>query len=129
MSTKTIAPISTRQREIVKEYLVQIEKHIDDLRNGLVERTHEIRNFADIMHIHPTHLSNTISQVTGKSPCDIYEHKLVDLAKELLISSNQPVAQIARQLDFDPSNFTKFFKLYEGTTPKKFREANWALKN
>jgi len=52
----------------------------------------------------------------------------VDLAKELLISSNRSVAQIARQLDFDPSNFTKFFKIYEGTTPKKFREANWALK-
>ena len=129
MSTKTLAPISIRQREIVKEYLEQIEKHIGDLRNGSAERTHEIRDFADSMHIHPTHLSNTISQVTGKSPCDIYEHKLVDLAKELLVSSNQSVAQIARQLDFDPSNFTKFFKLYEGTTPKKFREAIWALKN
>ena len=129
MTTKTLAPISIRQREIVKEYLTQIEKHIDDLRNGSVERTHEIRDFADSMHIHPTHLSNTISQVTGKSPCDIYEHKLVGLAKELLISSKQSVAQIARQLDFDPSNFTKFFKLYEGTTPKKFRETNWALKN
>jgi len=53
MSTKTLAPISMRQREIVKEYLTELEKHIDDLRKGSVERTHEIRNFADIMHIHP----------------------------------------------------------------------------
>jgi len=128
MSTKTLAPVSIRQKEIVKEYLLQVEKHIGDLRNGLAERTHEIRDFADLMHVHPTHLSNTISQVTGKSPCDIYEHKLIDLAKELLISSNRPVAQIARQLDFDPSNFTKFFKIYQGTTPKRFREENWALK-
>jgi AraC-like DNA-binding protein len=25
-------------------------------------------------------------------------------------------------LTFDPSNFTKFFKNYEGITPKQFRE-------
>ncbi|MBI1768366.1 MAG: helix-turn-helix domain-containing protein [Bacteroidetes bacterium] len=129
MTTQTLTPISLRQKEIVKEYLAQLDKHIEDLRNGLAERTQEIRDFADLMHIHPTHLSNTISLVMRKSPCNIYEQKLTDLAKELLLSSNRSIAQIAKQLDFDPSNFTKFFKLYEGVTPKKFREANWALKN
>ncbi len=128
METQTLT-VSHRQREIVKEYLAQLDKHIHDLRTGLAERTHEIRDFADLMHIHPTHLSNTISQVLRKSPCDIYEQKLMDLAKELLISSNRSIAQIARQLDFDPSNFTKFFKVFEGTTPKKFREAALSLKN
>src|SRR5882724_1031587 len=96
--------ISLRQKEIVKEYVTHVDKHIEDLRNGLAERTHEIRDFAELMHMHPTHLSNTISQVLKKSPCGIYEEKLMALSRELLLSSNRSIAEIARQLDFDPSN-------------------------
>jgi len=129
MTVTATQSTSLRQKEIVKEYILHVNKHIDDLRSGLAERTHEIRDFADLMHMHPTHLSNTISHVLGKSPCDIYEQKLMDLSRELLLSSNRPIAEIARQLDFDPSNFTKFFKIYEGITPKKFRETSLASKN
>ena len=123
MPTQTLTPISLRQREIVKEYIVQLDKHIADLKSGLAESTLEIKDLADLLHIHPTHLSNTISQVLGKSPCDIYEQKLMEVSKELLLSSPKSIAQIARQLSYDPSNFTKFFKHYEGITPKQFRNA------
>jgi AraC-like DNA-binding protein len=34
-----------------------------------------------------------------------------------------PIAQIAARLTYDPSNFTKFFKAFTGTTPKKFRDS------
>ncbi|GHM99195.1 hypothetical protein WSM22_06850 [Cytophagales bacterium WSM2-2] len=119
-ATKTA---SLRQKEIVNQYIQELDKHMEDLRKGNAERTFEIKDFADLLHIHPTHLSNTIWQVLGKSPCDMYEQRLISLAKELLLSPQTSIAQVARQLDFDPSNFTKFFKNFEGTTPKKFREA------
>lgn len=122
MTTQTLATVSLRQKEIVSQYLSQLEKHIADLKNGLAERTLEIRDFADLLHIHPTHLSNTIAEVLGKSPCDIYEQRLMDVSRDLLLTSKQSVATIARQLTYDPSNFTKFFKHYEGITPKQFRE-------
>ncbi|WPX25128.1 MULTISPECIES: SDR family oxidoreductase [unclassified Mucilaginibacter] len=35
------------------------------------------------MHIHPTHLTNTIKQTTGKSPCFYFEEKIMVLAKKL----------------------------------------------
>jgi AraC family transcriptional regulator, regulatory protein of adaptative response / methylphosphotriester-DNA alkyltransferase methyltransferase len=123
MPTQTLPIISLRQKEIVKDYLLQLDKHIDELRHGVAEKTFEIKDLADLLHIHPTHLSNTISQVLGQSPCDIYEQKLVAISKELLLASNRPIAEIARQLSYDPSNFTKFFKHFEGITPKQFRES------
>jgi AraC family transcriptional regulator, regulatory protein of adaptative response / methylphosphotriester-DNA alkyltransferase methyltransferase len=116
--------VSVRQKEIVKEYLVQLDKHINDLRNGSAQGTFEIQDFADLLHIHPTHLSNTINEVLQQSPCDLYENKLVALAQELLRDTSLPIAEIARQLFFDPSNFTKYFKRYAGTTPKQYRNTN-----
>ena len=115
---------SARQQEIVKQYLHELDKHLTDLKQGKAEKTFEIKDLAALLFIHPTHLSNTIQEVLGKSPCDIYEERLIEIAKELILATNQPIAHIAQTLTFDPSNFTKFFKTYVGTTPKKFREAN-----
>jgi AraC family transcriptional regulator of adaptative response / methylphosphotriester-DNA alkyltransferase methyltransferase len=115
---------SNRQGEIVKQYLQELDKHLADLKQGKAESTFEIKDLASLLFIHPTHLSNTIHEVLGKSPCDIYEARLIEIAKELILSSDRPIAHIAQNLTFDPSNFTKFFKSHVGTTPKKFREIN-----
>ncbi len=115
---------SNRQQEIIDQYLFQLEKHLADLKSAKAETTFEIKDLARLLFIHPTHLSNTIQEVLGKSPCDIYEEKLVTIAKELLLESNRPISQIANDLTFDPSNFTKFFKRFAGTTPKQFRESH-----
>lgn len=102
----------------------ELDKHLVDLKHGKAETTFEIIDLADLLFISPKHLSNTIQEVLGKSPCDIYEERLIEIAKDIILSSNQPIAHIAQTLTFDPSNFTKFFKSYVGTTLKKFREAN-----
>jgi YesN/AraC family two-component response regulator len=52
----------------------------------------------------------------------LFEERLVKISKELLLTTTLPIGQIARQLTYDPSNFTKFFKHFTGVTPKKFRE-------
>ena len=111
-----------RPKEIVSQYLAELDKHLEDLRSGKAHSTFEIKDIASIIHIHPTHLSNTIQEQLGKSPCDIYEQKLMDIAKELILTTDLSIAEIARQLTFDPSNFGKFFKHFERITPKKFRE-------
>jgi AraC family transcriptional regulator, regulatory protein of adaptative response / methylphosphotriester-DNA alkyltransferase methyltransferase len=116
--------VSARQKEIVNNYILQLDKHIADLKKGAADKTFEINEFADLLHIHPTHLSNTLSQVLGQSPCDLYEQRLIKVAKELLQETNLPIGNIARQLFYDPSNFTKFFKHFEGVTPKQFRESH-----
>jgi AraC family transcriptional regulator, regulatory protein of adaptative response / methylphosphotriester-DNA alkyltransferase methyltransferase len=121
--TTTTSVISSRQKEIVQQYIVELDKHIADLKAGNVEKMNEIREFASILHIHPAHLSNTIKEVTGRSSCDLYEERLVNLSKEMIANTSLSIAQIARQLTYDPSNFTKFFKHFTGMTPKKYRDS------
>lgn len=116
--------ISVRQKEIVANYLQQLDLHLTDLKEGKAEKTFEIKDLADLLFVSPKHLSNTIQEVLGKSPCDIYEERLIEISKELLLTTNKPISHIAQTLTFDPSNFTKFFKSFEGKTPKQFRELN-----
>jgi AraC family transcriptional regulator, regulatory protein of adaptative response / methylphosphotriester-DNA alkyltransferase methyltransferase len=117
-----------RPKEIVVQYLKELDKHLAELKSGKADSTFEIQDIASIMHIHPTHLSNTINEQLGKSPCNIYEERLMNIAKELIRTTDLSISEIARNLTFDPSNFTKFFKRFEGITPKQFRDLN-ASKN
>lgn len=117
-----LAEVSTRQRELVQKYLFQLDKHIADLKQGRATRALEIKEFAALLHVHPVHLSNTVKEVTGRSTCSWYEEELVTISKELLQETDLTIATIARQLTYDPSNFTKFFKHYTGVTPKQFRK-------
>ena len=122
--TKVKDKASARQKEIVTQYLNELGKHLTDLKHGKADKTFEIKDLADLLFVSPKHLSNTIQEILGKSPCDIYEEQLIEISKELLLTTNNTISHIAQTLTFDPSNFTKFFKSYEGKTPKQFRELN-----
>ena len=117
--------IAARQHEITADFLQILDRHLDDLLAGRVTDMYEIRDVADEMHIHPTHLSNTIRLTTGKAPCFFFEAKIMDIARMMLRDTQRSVADIATTLTFDPSNFTKFFKRFQGTTPKQYREEIW----
>ena len=123
METTTTPAISFRQKEILQQYTTALDKHMLELKAGEVEVMLEIRDFANLLHIHPVHLSNTIKEVTGKSACDLFEERLVDLSKEMIATFPLSIGEIARQLTYDPSNFVKFFKKYTGMTPKKYRDS------
>lgn len=115
--------VSFRQKEILQQYITELDKHMLELKAGQVEVMHEIRDFANMLHIHPVHLTNTIKEVTGKSACDLFEERLVKLSKEMIATTPLSMGEIARQLTYDPSNFVKFFKKYTGVTPKKYRDS------
>jgi len=112
----------TRQEEITKRYLEALDNHLADLVEGRTNDIKEINEIAELLHIHPTHLSNTIKQATGKSACYFYEHKIIDIAKSLLDNSSKSISDIAYLLTYDPSNFTKFFKSYVNKTPSQYRK-------
>ncbi len=115
--------LSARKIEIANQFLTVLDKHLVELKTGQVEKSLELNEIADLLFIVPNHLSDTVSDVLGKSPCEIYETKLVDISKEMLETSGEPISEIARTLDYDPSNFTKFFKRFTGLTPSKYRKS------
>ncbi len=119
MSTR---PIISRPQQIVEQYTQLIDQHLDDLIKGRVEEMFEIEDFAARLFIDPTHLSNTIKEVTGTSPCGLYQPKIVETAKKLLANPDPSIRDIALLLSFDPSQFTKWFKRFTNQTPKQYRQ-------
>lgn len=114
--------ISFRKNEIASGFIKILDQHVTELAAGTVENAMEIKEIADLMFIDPNHLSDTIAEVLGKSPCTIYEEMLLAVSKELLAKPTMSITEIARRLDYDPSNFTKFFKRFTGMTPKAYRQ-------
>ena len=114
--------ILARQHEITKEYLAVLDTHLLDIVEGRTTEMYEIRDIADVMHIHPIHLSNTIKIATGVHPCFFYEEKIMNIAKAMLQKNAMSISAIANLLTYEPSNFTKFFKRFESKTPKQYRE-------
>lgn len=113
----------SRPQEITEAFARLIDEHLADLEYHRATEMFEIEVFADKLCIHPTHLSNTVKEITGQSPCGIYQEKILNLARRLLSSTDRTVRDIAFSLDFEPSQFTKWFKRFNGTTPKVYRAA------
>jgi len=111
-----------RPEQITTNFLSELDKHIADIASGKTDVFFEIHDFANILCIHPIHLSNTVKQVTGKPPCDHCEGKLALVAREMLEKGDMTVTQIARRLTYDPPGFTKFFKKYVGETPGSYQK-------
>jgi len=121
MKQKNEQHISYRKKQIADIFLAELDKHLADLKNGDVEISFGIKQIAELMFIDPNHLSDTVKKVLGKSPCTIFEEKLIDICKNLIIHSDKPIGEIAQTFDYEPSNFIKLFKRYTGNTPLKFR--------
>lgn len=113
--------ILSRQTEITHDFLKEVDKHLEDILAGKADKMYHIKDFAALLFIHPVHLSNTIKLTTGHSPCYFFEEKLMAEAKRLLQDKRITIADIAERLTFDTSNFTKFFKRFEGVTPSAYR--------
>lgn len=83
---------------------------------------YEIEDFAKLLFVHPTHLSNTIKEITGISACGVYQHKIMAVAERLLSDPSRTIRDIALTLTYEPSQFTKWFKKLSGITPRQFRQ-------
>ncbi len=128
MPTPIPQKLFARQHEITADFLREVDRHLADIVAGRATEMFEVRDLAGLLFIHPTHLSNTIKLATGHSPCYFFEARIMDVARRLLQDPSRTVADIAANLTYDPSNFTKFFKRFQGSTPKQYREQVWAAR-
>ncbi|KAA5536468.1 helix-turn-helix transcriptional regulator [Taibaiella lutea] len=120
---QAVKKIHARQYEITDAFLKVLDEHLADLLKGRVDEMYELRDIAKVLHIHPTHMTDTIKHVTGFHPCVFFQDKIIAIAKSLLEKNNMSINAIATTLTYDPSNFTKFFKRFTQQTPKQYREA------
>ncbi|BDD04127.1 helix-turn-helix domain-containing protein [Aureibacter tunicatorum] len=81
--------------------------------------------FADKLSLSASYLSDLLKQETGKSAKEHIHFKLIEVAKNRLLASNEPVSHIAYDLGFEQSqNFSRLFKQKTGYTPKEFRNTS-----
>lgn len=113
-----------RSEEITSQYLAFLDKHIQEVMDGVAPEFMELNEIAGHLAVSHTHLTDTIKKEKGMHPCYFYDEKIIDTAKSMLTDSDKSIAEIARILTYDPSNFSKFFKKMTGITPGDFRKIN-----
>lgn len=113
-----------RSEEITSEYFAFLDIHIEEVASGKATDFLELNQIAQLLHVSHTHLSDTIQQTTGHHPCHFYDLKIIEKAKQFLIQTDLSIANVAKKLTYDPSNFSKFFKSWTGETPGNFRKLN-----
>lgn len=111
-----------RAAQITRQYFAFLDQHVEDVAKGNATEFLELNQIADALHVSHSHLSDTLQKSTGHHPCHFYDLKIVEKAKSLLKETDLSIASIAKQLTYDPSNFSKFFKKFTGQTAGEFRK-------
>jgi AraC family transcriptional regulator len=87
--------------------------HAEDLR---------IRQVANSVGVHPTHLARAFRSFLGCTPGDLLRGRRLEKAAELLLSTDISIAEIALEGGYsDQAQFTKAFRQMYGTPPGSYR--------
>lgn len=82
-----------------------------------------LTQYAEMLNISPNHLNKSIKQYTGESAQSYIDRVKIIEIKYLLYQTELSISNIADKLGFyDISYFSRFFKKYEGISPRDFRK-------
>ena len=118
----SVQDLDNRSKEITQIYFEFLDRHLAELISGVSIEMLELQDIANILCISQKHLIKIIQETSGNHPCHFYDLKIIEEAKNMLCQTDHSIAEIARILTYDPSNFSKFFKKFVGQTPGMFRK-------
>ena len=76
---------------------------------------------AEQLHLSPNYFGDLVKKETGKTALEYIQLKVIDIAKEKILSHDKSVSEIAYELGFKyPQHFTRLFKQHVGYTPKEY---------
>jgi len=97
-------------------------------KNALSEFVHDkktVQEFADYLAVSPNHLHKCVKSITGKSAHELLEDMRILEAKVLLKQTGLSIGEIAYKIGkFDPSDFSRFFRIKTGISPRDYRSGN-----
>ncbi|MET8311290.1 AraC family transcriptional regulator [Micromonospora sp. NPDC005173] len=95
----------------------------DRLRELLDARTVEgvtLREAAELLHAHPTHLVRTFTHVHGLPPHSYLTGRRVELARRLLLAGQRPAEAAVGAGFFDQAHLTRHFRRHLGVSPARY---------
>lgn len=116
------------RREVNKDIIVRFEQLLNDYFIGDTpqkEGLPTVKYFADKVFLSPNYFGDMVRKQTGKTASDYIQDKMIDLAKQALLSSDRTMTQIAYDLGYQyPQHLSRTFKKVVGLTPNEFRAQN-----
>ena len=100
----------TTRSEVNKDIVIRFEQLLDEYFDGDTpqqEGLPSVKYFADKVCLSPNYFGDMIRRQTGQTASEYIQNKLVDRAKEALLSSGKTMSQIAYDLGFQYPQQTK----------------------
>ena len=105
---------ATKFDECLNDYFVKGEAE----QKGLPSVNH----IASQLNLSPKYLSDLLKQETGKTALELIHLFVVSEAKNMIISGDKSISEIAYRLGFEnPPYFSRMFKKEVGMSPKEFK--------
>lgn len=83
-----------------------------------------VQYISEALNISPNYLSDMLRSIKGQSTQQHIHNKLIDKAKNILITTSLSVSEIAYQLGFEyPQSFNKLFKSKTNLSPLEFKSS------
>lgn len=116
------------RNKVNKDVLIRFEQLLDDYfteKNAEEKGYPTVKYFADKVYLSPNYFGDLIKKETGKSAQQYIMSKLIALAKDRIVNTEQSVSQIAYGLGFQyAQHFSRLFKKNVGCSPNEYRMQN-----
>lgn len=108
--------------------LIQLENYLDEYFNSneiALNGIPSVKKCAEKLHLSPNYLSDLLKKETGKNTQEHIQLKLITTSKNLLLSTNKSISEIAYSFGYSsPQYFSKVFKKHTNLSPTEYRISN-----
>ena len=105
-----------------RQFITRSSANIDSpVQDGLPS----VKYFADKIYLSPNYFGDMIKKETGMTPQEHIQMKVIELAKEHIVETDETISEIAYTLGFQyPQHLSRLFKKRVGCTPNEYRLQN-----
>lgn len=123
MTKKTIEKLKSTNKLISNNRDKILFDEFKILLSENIKYSRSVKYYADHLAISTKKLNSILKKYTGNRAKEFIEEKIISNSKKLLLETPDTIKQISYTMGFtEPTNFNKFFKKYNGTTPLQFRK-------
>ncbi len=109
--------------DVLTRFELELNRYFSDNR-AQREGLPTVKYFAERCFLSPNYFGDLVKKETGRSPQELIQSKIIDLAKDELMGTDKPISEIAYTLGFQYSqHFNRYFKRGVGKTPSEYRKA------